>query len=251
MVSARRLQNVAATVIVAGLVTTGRAHAQTKAPVFPKQNFETRAELEARAKASDAAKQKAESYRLHYRLDYGDFRDGDRIFVTFQQGAAVFADTLTVHAEKRLELSNMGDVALEGVLRSELVPRLTAHLKTYLRDPVVKATPLVRLGLLGNVARPGYYYTAADLPLNDVLMRAGGPTPNADLGRVSVRRLGDVVIDENNTQTAFREGMSVDMLSLQGGDEIQVGEKRRTNWALIMPIASTAVGLLIAFTQRH
>ncbi len=248
MVSLRRLHHIAAAALAAGLLTTGLAHAQTFAP---DQNFETRSALEARAKTADAKGQKGESYVLHYRLDHGDFREGDRVFITFQQGAALFSDTMMVRSGKRLELGQMGEFSLEGVLRSELVPRLTAHLRTYLREPVVKAAPLVRVGLLGNVARPGYYYTPADTPLNDVLMRAGGPTPNADLGRVTVRRMGDVLIDEDNTRTALREGMSVDILGMLGGDEIQVGEQHRTNWGLIIPLASSAIGLVLTFAFRH
>ena len=250
MVSPKRLQIVAAVVLAVGLATP-RLDAQAPTTDNWTQKFESRATLEARARQAEVTNQKAASYQLHYRLDHGDFQDGDKIFITFRQGASTFADTVVVRAGKRLELPLMGDVSLEGVLRSELAAHLTTHLKGYFRDPAVTAVPLVRLGLLGSVARPGYYYTPADMPLSDVLMRAGGPTPNADLNKVSIRRLGDMLIDESNTSTALREGMSVDMLGMQAGDEVQVGEKRRTNWTLIIPIASSVLGLILTFAARH
>jgi protein involved in polysaccharide export with SLBB domain len=250
MVSPKRLQSIAAVVLAVGFGTP-RLKAQLPTTDNWSQKFESRATLEARARKADATNQKGAAYQLHYRLDHGDFQDGDKIFLTFQQGTGTFSDTLVVRAGKRLELPLMGDVPLEGVLRSELAPHLTAHLKDYLRDPAVKALPLVRVGLLGSVARPGYYYAPADMPLSDVLMRAGGPTANADLDKVSIRRLGDTLVDESNTSTALREGMSVDMLGMQAGDEIQVGEKRHTNWSLIIPIASTVLGLILTFTAHH
>lgn len=255
MVSPKRFYNFAmplAVVLAAAAVRpAGAALAQATLPDHAVQNFETRTSLQERARLADAKGDKGESYVLHYRLDHGDFQEGDRVFVRFQQGTSIFADTLVVRDGKRLELPQMGDLSLEGVLRSELVPKLSERLKAYLRDPTVAAVPLVRVGLLGNVARPGYYYVPADMPLNDVLMRAGGPTPNSDLGKVTVRRLGDVLIDANNTRTALREGMSVDLLSMQAGDEIEVGEKTQTNWGLILPLISTAAGLIIAYTARH
>jgi protein involved in polysaccharide export with SLBB domain len=189
-------------------------------------------------------------YRIHSRLDHGDFLPGDRVFVRVEQGSAGFADTLVVREGRRLDLPQMGDLSLEGVLRSEFEASLGAHLAKYLRNPVVKATPLVRLAIMGAVGRPGFFYTPADLPVTDILMRAGGPTGDADLEKVSVRRQGDILIDEPNTATAIREGMSADMLHLQGGDEIEVGRQSHTNWGMIIPMASTVAGLLMYFVRR-
>jgi hypothetical protein len=215
-----------------------------------RHNFETRAELEAQVKTAEAKGDKSEAWLIHYRLDHGDFREGDRIVVKVQ-GAGGFSDTLVVRSGKRLQMPQMADLSLDGVLRSELTSRLTAYIGKYLRDPIVQANPLVRVGILGSVARPGYYYAAADLPLGDVLMLAGGPTPDADVAKVSVRREREIIIDEDNTRTALTEGMSMDMLHLQAGDEISVGQQRHFNWGVIVPTVTGILGLLVAFTQIH
>lgn len=218
---------------------------------FPRRTFETRAEIEERVRTAETASNKNEADRLRFRLAHGDFNAGDRIFVTFQQGAAMLSDTMTVQSAKRLILPQMGEFNLDGVLRSELADKLRAHLANYLKDPVVKAVPLVRLGLVGQVNRPGYYYTTTDIPLNDVLMQAGGPTHNADLGKVKVRRVGGVMFDEASTAIAFRDGMSVDNLSMQSGDEIEIGQRRRTNWGMIIPLATSAVSIGLALVLRN
>lgn len=228
------------------LVTGRPSSAQSVAT--DRHNFETRVELEGQAKAAEAKADKGEAWLIRYRLNNGDFRAGDRIVVTVP-GTGGFSDTLVVHSGKRLQLPQMGDLSLEGVLRSELTPQLTTYIAKYLRDPVVRANPLVRVGVLGSVTRPGYYYAAADLPLSDLLMSAGGPTSEADVAKVSIRREGQIIMDQENTRRALVAGMSLDMLHLQAGDEISVGRQRRFNWGVIAPIVTGLLGLLIAFTQ--
>ncbi|MDP9206774.1 MAG: SLBB domain-containing protein [Gemmatimonadota bacterium] len=221
---------------------------QSSGSIKARLDFETRTQLEEQAKLADAKADKGDSYLIHYRLDHGDFQDGDRIVISIR-GAGGLSDTLTVRTGKRLELPQMADLSLDGVLRSELLPRLTAHVAKYLRDPVVRATPLVRVGILGTVIRPGFYYVSADLPLSDVLMSAGGPGSEADLDKVTVRRGSDVIIDDRNTRVALTEGVSLDMLHMRAGDEIDVGKQKHFNWSMVLPSAAAVLGLLITITQ--
>lgn len=238
---------VALIVFLAGLVGGERSIAQSSQS-RQRFAFETRTELEAQAKLADQKADKGQAYLIRYRLEHGDFQDGDRIVISIR-GAAGLNDTLTVRTGKRLELPQMADLSLDGVLRSELLPRLTAHVAKYLRDPVVRATPLVRVGILGTVVRPGFYYVSADLPLSDVLMTAGGPGSEADLEKVTVRRGSDVIVDASNTRVALTEGISLDMLHMRAGDEIDVGKQKHFNWAVVVPSAAAILGLLITITQ--
>ena len=250
MNSNTRSYGIAAAALWLGLLTGRLSLAQSATTYQERHTFETRSELEAQAKSAEARGELGEARLIHYRLDHGDFHQGDRIVVKVQ-GAGGFSDTLVVRSGTQLQLPQMSELSLDGVLRSELDSRLTAYIGKYLRDPVVQATPLVRVGILGSVARPGYYYAAADLPLSDVLMSAGGPTADADVAKVSIRREGHVVMDEAKTRTALNDGMSMDMLHLQAGDEISVGRQRNFNWAVILPATTGVLGLLIAWTQIH
>jgi hypothetical protein len=236
--------------IVAALATNRGAFAQTPATSEKPLNFETRAELEAQARIAEAKQDKGETYLIRWRLEHGDFQTGDRIIIRFIRGAGGSTDTLTVGAGKQLQLPQVGDFSLDGVLRSELVPKLTAYMSKYMRDPVVQARPLVRIGVIGNVARPGFYYAPPDVPISDVLMGAGGPTSIADLERVSVRRDGEVIIDEKNTYVALTNGMSMDLLHMVAGDQISVGKQRQIPWGMILPVVTTVIGLGIAYGTR-
>ncbi|MDP9201938.1 MAG: SLBB domain-containing protein [Gemmatimonadota bacterium] len=234
----------------ASLAIAGATSAQAPAVYQGRQNFETREALEAQAKLADAKQQKSASWLIRSRLEHGDFQPGDRIIVRVK-GSVGFSDTLPVRAGKLLQLPQMGDFPLDGVLRSELVPKLSAHVGKYLRNPQVEATQLVRVGVLGNVIRPGFYYSPADVPLSDVLMLAGGTNPDADLGKISVSREGQVVIDQQNMRVALSEGVSLDLLNMQAGDEITVGKQRHFNWPVVVPTVTGVLGLLIALSQIH
>jgi beta-lactamase regulating signal transducer with metallopeptidase domain/outer membrane biosynthesis protein TonB len=112
-----------------------------------RHEFDTRAELEAQATAAEKAHRTGEAWLLRTRLEKGDFQEGDRILVEVE-GANIITkpETLVVQNGKNgkhLELPRMADLSLEGVLRAELQERLTQHLAQYIREPVVRATPLV------------------------------------------------------------------------------------------------------------
>jgi protein involved in polysaccharide export with SLBB domain len=165
------------------------------------------------------------------------------------QNSPTPADTYTVRAGKILQIPRFGEVSLDGVLRSELSETISKHLARFLRDPTVRATPLIRLGVLGRVNRPGYYYPAADVILSDVLMLAGGPAGDADLNNVVIRRGPDVIWKSGDTRTAIADGLTLDRLHLRAGDEIEVNQKKQLSWTSLIPIVSGIV-LLVGTIAR-
>jgi protein involved in polysaccharide export with SLBB domain len=241
-------------VCAAALLTLGNVclgQGVVPAAAGPRREFESRAELEAQAAAAEAQHRTGEAFLLRTRLQKGDFQDGDRIVVEVEGNLLLSKpETLIVRAGKRLELPRMADLQLEGVLRSEIVTRLTEHLSQYLREPTVRATPLVRVAILGAVQRPGYYYTAADIPLSDVIMKAGGPSTNADFGKVTVRRADEVIWDAKDTRTAMADGLSIDRLHMRAGDEIQISEQHHIPWLTVFSIVIPTAVLLVQLFRR-
>jgi len=224
--------------------------AQDTAGTIPAGSFESRADLEAQARIAEGQHRTSEAWLLRNRLERGDFQEGDRIVVYLHSSAAAQPmETLTVRAGKMLQLRLMDELSLEGVLRSELNQRLVKHLSTYLQDSEVRATPLLRIGVMGSVGHQGYYYTSADVLLNDLIMRAGGPGSDADLNNVRIRRGPTVIWDGQDTRTALTDGMSLDRLHLRAGDEVVVPARRNLPWGQIISIAIGVISLGLALRR--
>lgn len=239
-----------AVVLSAALMSCMGAAAQAQARVTQQtKDLETRAALEREAQAAEQNHRTGEAFLLRNRLQHGDFQDGDRIVVqllgSVPLGPNGRGDTITVRAGKMLPLPRMDDLALEGVLRSELNEKLSSHLAKYLRDSTARAIPLLRVAVLGQVRQPGYYYTPADVLLSDVLMVAGGPASDSDLGEMTIRRAGETIWNAQDTRTAVTDGLSLDRLHLRAGDEIYVPQQSHHNWSSILQAGAIATSVIV------
>src|SRR5665213_146010 len=153
-----------------------------------------------------------------------EFHVGDRIALTVE-GPQNISDTVLVRDGLILRLPGLGDISLAGVKRADAQKYLTQQISKFIRDPIVHATPLVRIAVLGQVGRPGFYTMPSDVLLSDVVMRAGGPTGTADLSRTVVKRGSEDVISKEQVANALSSGMTLDQLHIAPGDQMVVGEK--------------------------
>jgi len=172
-----------------------------------------------------------------------DFHVGDRIALTIE-GPQTFSDTVVVRDGLILRLPNIGDIPMTGVKRSDVESYLTQQIGKFIRNPVIHATPLVRIAILGQVGKPGFYTMPSDVLLSDVVMRAGGPTGNADLNRTVVRRSGQEVISREQVASALTAGMTLDQLHIAPGDEMVVGEKPSSIWGTVLTVIGVTVPLI-------
>jgi hypothetical protein len=218
--------------------------------------YASRATLEAMAAAAESASSTAtseaqreakrgEAWVLRERLRVGDFPPGDRIALSVE-GHPKLSDTLTVRAGRTVMFPDLPEIALSGILRSELVDHLTRELGKYVRDPKIRAIPLMRVAVLGQVGRPGFYALPADALLSDVIMIAGGPGANADLAKSTIRRDGEEVFHDRDVSIALSNGMTLDQLDLRAGDEIVIGEKRRQNLQMLIQTVGIASSIIFA-----
>ena len=172
-----------------------------------------------------------------------EFHVGDRIALTVE-GPQTMSDTVVVREGLVLRLAGLGDISLAGVKRADAQKYLTEQIGKFIRDPVVHATPLVRIAVLGQVGRPGFYTVPSDVLLSDVVMRAGGPTGRADLNRTVVKRSGEDVISKEAVASALSAGMTLDQLHVAPGDELVVGEKPSSSFDTILKVLGVAVPVL-------
>lgn len=240
------------------LFSPQRAQPQSATPAeerAPAQR-DSRAELESLAAASEEAaaapstndrvreQKRAEAAMLRARLREGDFQTGDRI-VLVVRGDSALTDTFIVRPTLTLSLPNIPEIPLNGVLHGELQDYLKRHISRFLVDPVIEAYPLIRVGVLGEVDRPGYYFLVPDQQVTDAIMLAGGPTREADLTKTIVRRGPAVLWERDRLREAVIGGTMLEQLGLRSGDEVVVGERTR-RWETVLRTAGYLSGIFLS-----
>ncbi len=197
--------------------------------------LETRADLEAlldelRSTAASTAyseslraRARDEASLIEARLLEGDFRTGDRIFLSVAlQGETWLADTLEVDPGPSVYVDPIGGVSLEGLLRSELRGHLQSELERFLRDPVIRAAdPTIRLAFVG-VTEQGEVYLPAIARIGTAI---SGQAPTADFEGIEIYRMGELLWDAEAVAQARQQGRTLDQMSLQAGDEIRIPQR--------------------------
>src|SRR5256712_7842099 len=150
-----------------------------------------------------------------------DFEQGDQIYLEVE-GDTQFTHPFSVGPGPALTLPVIGAIPLTGVRRAGVETYLGQQLGRYMKNPVVHAKVLVRLGVLGEVEHPGYYAVAAGSVVSDALMAAGGPTKDAKFTAARIEREGKGLYVGNGFPDAFARGMTVEGLGLRTGDRIVV-----------------------------
>jgi|SRR5438045_3848396 len=182
------------------------------------------------------------------------FQVGDRILLSVE-GDSALSDTFTVVAGPALRLPNIGDISLSDVPRAQLQPYLARELGRYIHDAVVTARALIRISVVGQVAKPGFYAVPVDLVLPDALMVAGGATQDARLEKLQIVRGTAPVWRSNGLQAAIARGATLEELGVRTGDRIEVPRgisDPESKWriaGIIVGSLATAVGV-IALTHR-
>jgi hypothetical protein len=215
------------------------AQSPTNSPLATRDDLEAILARSGKAKLSDKDRSLIEN-----RLKEGDFQNGDRLIVRVR-GDSSLSDTFAVRVGQIVNLPDMPPLELRGVLRSEVKERVHTHVAQFIRNPQVEVEPLIRLGLLGQVARPGYYNVRADVPVSEVVMIAGGMSGEADFKKTTAQRGSVELYDRDKIRESMAAGMSLDQLGIQSGDEIVVG-RRSGGFTGALPVITGVAALAAA-----
>lgn len=199
-------------------------------------------------KADQRSKLQAEQTAIRARLENGDFKVGDRFVMTVRFDS-VRVDTASVRDSLVVSILNLPDLRLQGVLRSELDEKLNQHVARFIRNASVRSNVLTRIAVLGAVRAPGFYYASPDRPVSDIVMLAGGPAPDANLGRFELRRGTTTLVDGKQSRQLLEAGRTLEQLDVQSGDEFRIPVKRKMNWGLVIQLFFVASSLFFAVFQ--
>jgi protein involved in polysaccharide export with SLBB domain len=235
--------------VLAWSLALGDAGAQATDPVLAHRPLATREQLQALVASLEKTQPTAAPLAIaKARLSDGDFRPGDMVLLEVQ-GEAALSDTFSVGPDRSVSLPApaVGTMPLQGVLKSELQEKATEFIGKFVRNPVVRARPLVRLSVQGEVVRAGYYGIPADALLTDALMAAGGTTAEADIKKLRIERDGKPLLEGKALERAFAQSQTVDDLALRPGDQFVVAKRKEGNFTdglrLVWTVVSIAGGI--------
>ncbi len=259
----RRIQ--ICTILLSGAVAVGPTPTLSAQAVRPPSAQTSRAEIETAAAQAESilvspgysgrikSAKRRELAILRNRLQEGDLGPGDQV-VLFVDGEKDLSGSFVVSPARILTLPGIGDIPLQGVLRSEIETHLTTELRKYLRNPAVHAQTTMRLSVLGAVGRPGYYQVSSALMLADAIMASGGPSGGIDPATTRVERKGVELFSKESIALALQEGKTLDQLGLRAGDEILVGGERAAKTPtgftnVVLPLLTGALSLTYIMVQ--
>jgi polysaccharide export outer membrane protein len=176
---------------------------------------------------------------------------GDRILLQVT-GEPQLSDTFTVLPGPAIDLPTLGRVPLAGVPRDSVQPHLATFLARYLREPQVRAVVLLRLGVSGEVVRPGFYALPSTAVLEDLIMAAGGMTQDARLEKATLMRDADVVLRPDEVRRSIAGAETLAAIGIHSGDALQIprrpdqeGRVRTIGGLLAIPLTVIALVSLL------
>lgn len=222
--SAPLLLTLSSSLALGVVLLAGPPALRAQTPVPTARVEATRAELESVAAHPPKGMSAAELAAIQARLANGDFAVGDKLQIQVV-GEADLSNTFTVGADRQLQLPSLPPLPLAGVLRSESDSVISEFIGRFVRDAQVSVQPLLRLGVLGGVAKPGYYEFPSTSLLSEVVMGAGGLGESGKMSKTQLFRGNEQVLDPKAVSVAVSNGTTLDLLNVQSGDNLQVGEK--------------------------
>lgn len=206
----------------------------------------SRAQLTERARVADSLGRRQEAFLIRSRLRDGDFEVGDRMIVKFEGPGLTKDTTLVVQAGRIIRLgAPLGDIELAGALRSELPTLLSTRVDKYYKNELVHVTPLIRIGVSGAVRAPGFFHVRSDTPLSDVIMMNGAAEQSADYKNIVIKRGEQIVWANADVQSALSNGLTIEGLNIEPGDEVVIGTRTSNKWGPVLQIGLPLVSSLV------
>lgn len=171
---------------------------------------------------------------------------GDQLQLEVRDEPAM-AGAYAVDDGGRVLLPIIGLVSVGGRDFDEVRGEIESRYARELQNREIRVIPVLRIAVMGEVAKPGVYPIDPTMRLGDVVALAGGLTPNADASRIEVVRDGRVV-----TVARQRDPSSL-TARLASGDQVVVARRgwvRANSPALIGAASSIVVAVVTTLLLR-
>jgi len=145
--------------------------------------------------------------------------------------ASQLSDDYTIDGDGYALFPIIGRIKVKGMTTERLIETLKEKYSPFLREPVIYATPLIRIILNGAFQRPGAYRVKYNSSLWELVEQGGGPTIDCELNKLRVERGNRVVI--TNLLAQFEKGYAINEIGIQSGDQVIAPEKKSFNFEIV------------------
>lgn len=185
--------------------------------------------------AMSSPEQEYETFKNVNGQPYYRIGPGDGLEVTVWRGSEQKTYPITVRGDGKISFSFVQDLSVEGLTFIEVGEVLKRDLKQYVREPLVEVrvkdfqsksfTALGAINMNPNrLSGPGSYKLRGRTTVLAAVSEAGGPTANANLQQVSVRKKNGATFMLDLYKTISRGDLSQDIV-IDNGDTILVPEQ--------------------------
>jgi|ERR1041384_7621385 polysaccharide export outer membrane protein len=216
-----------------------RMVAQSPTPAQPKASH-LRGAAQPAAAPSD---QGDEYFRAIYRDFYNSYKLGpeDQLALRVQGQPDYSIEQVTISPVGKIYHPLLGEIDVAGMTVPKLKERLITELSQYIIDPKVSLSLVsansAKIGVLGDVTRPGVVIMARPMTILDAISATGGVTDTGSKSDVTVlRQMGDGrLLTRTVNLKRILEGKAEPEgnLALQAGDTIIVHGNTRKKIAMI------------------
>jgi protein involved in polysaccharide export with SLBB domain len=173
-----------------------------------------------------------------------DFLAGDAIRIDIPADTgSVLKGTYPIDGQGMADLPITGRIVIAGKNRANIEQYLAGIWAPYLKDTHVRAIPVIRVAVMGNVKNPGYYYPSPDAVIYDAISMAGGPLLPYKLEKMSHIRASDEM--NSSLIEAVSKGMTLREAGFISGDEILVPIPDRITMKEAIPLIGTALSIVL------
>ncbi len=139
----------------------------------------------------------------------------------------------------------IGEKRVAGIPIRRLRTELLEAYRVHLRNASINITPLRRINVLGEVARPGLYPVDPTVSLAGVVALAGGATATGDIRKIRIVRDGTVLMERAGAAE------TLNTLELRSGDQIFVDRRGwfDRNSTFVVSALLSITGIVISLTR--
>ncbi|MCL5027870.1 MAG: SLBB domain-containing protein [Bacteroidetes bacterium] len=177
---------------------------------------------------------------------------GDGIRILFYNISDPISGDYFVQKDESLMLPYLGKINILNMGFDSVKKEIITKYSSLYRNPEISILPLLKVNILGEVRTPGFYYVTGIEKLPDLIAKAGGTTPDADLEDIYITRNNQKI--EIDGQKIIESNSKINDIGLQSGDGIYITRRwftGSTSTIIISAIAAvTSIIAAIIYTQR-